>query len=199
MGMTLCHDCKKLIAASAIESRDHYCPRCGAALHMRIPNSLVKTWSFLITAIILYFPANFLPIMTVEKLGSVTSDTIMSGVISLVQHGMWGIAAVVFIASVLVPLLKMISIALILISIQFQLQMSAKQRTVIYQVVAFVGRWSMLDVFVIALLVALVEFKKIATITAEPGATFFGIVVVLTMIAATTLDPRLIWDNRAES
>ena len=165
-------------------------------MHMRATNSLARTWSLLITAAILYLPANILPIMTVTYFGSGTPDTIMSGIIQLLQHGSYPVAAVIFIASILVPLLKMVALLILLLSVQFKWVLDDRQRTRMYRAVELVGRWSMLDMFVIALLVALVNYGSIAHIVSGPGATAFGSVVVLTMLAATTFDARLIWDKQ---
>jgi len=134
--------------------------------------------------------------MTVEKMGRDKTDTIMSGVIALTEHGMWGIAIVVFVASILVPILKMLGLVVLLLSIQSRWILNPRLATKIYRILEFVGRWSMLDIFVIALLVALVEFGRLTSISAEPGATFFGAVVVFTMLAATSFDSRLIWDKQ---
>jgi len=195
LGLTLCHDCRKLIAGIAGEqTRAHYCPRCGARLHQRIPNSLTRTWAFLLTAMCLYIPANLLPILIIERFGQAKPDTILSGVFTLVDHGLWGVAIVVFVASVVVPLLKMLVMVVLLLSVHLSWQICAQHRTGLFRVIAFVGRWSMLDIFVIGLMVALVEFKQIASISAGPGATFFGLVVVFTMLAVVNFDPRLMWD-----
>jgi len=164
-------------------------------MHMRVTNSLSRTWALLITAAVLYIPANVLPIMTVTYFGSGTPDTIMSGIILLLQIGSYPVAAIIFIASILVPLLKMIALLILLLSVQFGWKLDDRQRTRMYRAVELVGRWSMLDMFVIALLVALVNYGSIAHIVSGPGATAFGTVVVLTMLAATSFDARLIWDR----
>ena len=164
-------------------------------MHMRATNSLSRTWALLIKAAILYIPANILPIMTVTYFGAGQTDTIMSGVITLLQHGSYPVAAVIFIASILVPVLKMVALLILLLSVQLKWVLDDRQRTRMYRAVELVGRWSMLDMFVIALLVALVNFGSIAQSVSGPGATAFGSVVVLTMLAATTFDARLIWDK----
>jgi paraquat-inducible protein A len=195
-GLLICHDCHQLNRLDAEQAHQH-CSRCGGKLHARRPNSLARTWALLLTAAVLYIPANLLPIMTVNSLGSGQSDTIMSGVIELVQHGMIPIAAVVFIASILVPTFKLFGIAVLLISVQRHQHMSARQRILMYRFIEWIGRWSMLDIFVIAILVAVVNFGSLASILPGYGATAFASVVVLTMLAALTFDPRLIWDNTA--
>ncbi|HKS13273.1 MAG TPA: paraquat-inducible protein A [Pseudomonas sp.] len=193
-GILVCNECHELNRQEpGGHSQD--CTRCGAIVHVRRPNSILRTWALLITASILYIPANVLPIMTVSSLGQGTPDTIMSGVISLMQHGMLPIAAVVFVASILVPTFKLVGIGLLLYSVQRHQPLSARQRILMYRFIEFIGRWSMLDIFVIAILVAVVNFGRIASVEANLGAVAFASVVILTMFAALTFDPRLIWDN----
>ena len=193
-GILICMECHEL-NRQVPDTDEQTCTRCGALVHARRPNSLMRTWALLVTAAILYIPANLLPIMTVSSLGKGEPSTIMSGVIQLVQHGMLPIAAVVFIASILVPTFKLVGIALLLFSVQRHQPLSARQRIIMYRFIEFIGRWSMLDIFVIAILVALVNFGRLASIEANLGAAAFSSVVILTMLAAVTLDPRLIWDN----
>ena len=193
-GILICTECHELNKQEP-DTDEQTCTRCGALVHARRPNSLTRTWALLITAAILYIPANLLPIMTVNSLGQGDPSTIMSGVIQLVQHGMFPIAAVVFIASILVPTFKLVGIALLLYSVQRHQPMSDKQRIIMYRFIEWIGRWSMLDIFVIAILVTLVNFGNLASIEANLGAAAFACVVVLTMLAAVTFDPRLIWDN----
>ncbi|MBK5537144.1 paraquat-inducible protein A [Pseudomonas sp. TH05] len=193
-GILICTECHELNKQEP-DADEQVCTRCGALVHPRRPNSIMRTWALLITAAILYIPANLLPIMTVSTLGQGEGDTIMSGVITLVQHGMFPIAAVVFIASILVPTFKLVGIALLLFSVQRHQPLSARQRIIMYRFIEFIGRWSMLDIFVIAILVAVVNFGRLASIEANLGAVAFASVVILTMLAAVTFDPRLIWDN----
>jgi paraquat-inducible protein A len=193
-GILVCHECHELNREDP-DTDTQYCTRCGGSVHARQPNSLTRTWALLLTSAVLYIPANMLPIMTVSTLGKGEPDTIMSGVISLVQYGMIPIAAVVFIASILVPTFKLVGIALLLYSVQRRLPMSPRQRIVMYRFIEWIGRWSMLDVFVIAILVALVNFGTLASIEPGPGAAAFASVVILTMLSALTFDPRLLWDN----
>jgi paraquat-inducible protein A len=195
MGLIRCHTCGKLAFDVGHDDYEEHCPRCQAHMHMRAINSLSRTWALLITAAILYIPANIMPIMTVTYFGAGQPDTIMSGVITLLQLGSYPVAAVIFIASILVPVLKMVALLILLLSVQLKWTLDDRQRTRMYRAVELVGRWSMLDIFVIALLVALVSFGSIAQIISGPGATAFGSVVVLTMLAATTFDARLIWDK----
>lgn len=192
-GIQVCDECHQLNPIDGPQPA--HCSRCEALLHVRRPDSIRRTWALLITATILYVPANLLPIMTVSVLGKGAPATIMSGVISLLQLGMIPIALVVFVASIVVPTFKLAGIALLLYSVQRHQPMSARQRIVMYRFIEWVGRWSMLDIFVIAILVALVNFGNLARIEANLGAAAFAGVVVLTMLAALTFDPRLLWDN----
>lgn len=193
-GIMICTECHQLNRQQP-NARKQTCTRCGAAVHARRPNSVMRTWALLLTAAILYIPANLLPIMTVSSLGNGSPDTIMSGVLTLVHHGMYPIAGVVFVASILVPTFKLVGIGLLLFSVQRHQPLSARQRILMYRFIEFIGRWSMLDIFVIAILVAVVNFGRIASVSANLGAVAFASVVILTMLAAVTFDPRLIWDN----
>jgi paraquat-inducible protein A len=148
----------------------------------------------MLAAFIFYIPANVLPITTVISLGKVQSDTIMSGVIYFIHSGMWPIALVIFLASVFIPLLKLLLLIFLLISVQRKSTWRQQDRTRLYRIVEVIGRWSMVDIFVVTILVALVHLGGLATIHAGPGALFFGAVVVITMFAAMSFDPRLIWD-----
>ncbi|AGI26034.1 paraquat-inducible protein A [Pseudomonas sp. MT3] len=192
-GILICGECHQLNRRA--EDDETTCSRCGAVVHDRRPNSLARTWALLVTAAILYIPANLLPIMTVNFLGNGMPATIMEGVVELINADMVPIAAVVFVASILVPTFKLVGITLLLYSVQRCQPLSARQRIVMYRFIEWIGRWSMLDIFVIAILVALVNFGNLATIEANLGAAAFASVVVLTMLAAVTFDPRLIWDN----
>jgi paraquat-inducible protein A len=174
------------------------CRRCGAALHLRKPGSIARTWALLIAAYILYIPANVLPIMNTGSLFGSQSDTIMSGVVYLWHSGSWHLALVVFIASILVPLSKIFALTFLLISVQIGWTYRSLERTKLYRILEFVGPWSMLDVYVVTLLVALVQLKSLATITPGPAAAAFGAVVVLTMFAAMAFDPRLLWEHKED-
>lgn len=172
-----------------------HCARCGAALHQRRPNSLSRTWALMIAAALLYLPANLLPVMHTASLLGSEDDTIMSGVVYFWTSGDWPLATIVFVASILVPMLKLSVLALLAITCQRRSAWRCAERSRLYRLIEFIGRWSMLDVFVITLTVALVRFQSLAVITAGPGAMAFGAVVVLTMLAALEFDPRFIWDD----
>jgi paraquat-inducible protein A len=191
-----CHSCHLVCAASpALDQGVGICPRCGSTLHQRKPNSISRTWALVLAASIFYIPANVLPITTVTSLGKAQSDTIMSGVIYFVSSGMWPIALVIFFASVFVPLLKLIILTYLLISVQRKSNWRRRDRTKLYRITEAVGRWSMVDIYVVTILVALVKLGSLASIKAGPGAVFFGAVVVSTMFAAMSFDPRLMWDS----
>ena len=192
-GLFVCHTCGLLSSPSAT---DHHpvCSRCGTSLHLRKPDSINRAWAYLIAAYILFVPANVLPVMVTGALFGVQSDTIMSGVVYLWTSGSWPLAAIIFIASIMVPGSKLLALTVLLISVQRRSARRLLERTKLYRVVELVGRWSMVDIYVAAILTALVQFKALATIKAGPGAIAFGAVVVLTMFAAESFDPRLIWD-----
>jgi paraquat-inducible protein A len=192
-GLISCHSCH-LLCQSAKRSAEAICPRCGASLHDRKPNSIARTWALVLAAFIFYIPANVLPITTVISLGKAQSDTIMSGVIYFIHTGMWPIALIIFLASVAVPLLKLLILIFLLISVQRGSSWRQQDRTRLYRITEIIGRWSMVDIFVVTILVALVHLGGLATIHAGPGAIFFGAVVVITIFAAMSFDPRLIWD-----
>ena len=192
MGMVSCHRCHLLCCLVAAPS---LCPRCGTLLHSRKPNSIARTWALVIAAIIFYIPANILPITHTTSFAGVQSDTIMSGVIYFVHSGSWPVALIIFIASVFVPLLKLLILIILMISVQFRWQWRPVDRTRLYRLTEAIGRWSMLDIFVVTILVALVHFGSLANIEAGTGALYFAAVVVITMFAAESFDARLIWDT----
>ena len=189
-----CHACGLVAPPVGKKGRHLACVRCGTALHVRKPDSINRTWALLIAAMILYIPANLLPVMVTQSLFGAQDDTIMSGVVLFWTSGSKGLAIIIFIASVVVPMLKLGVLALLAFTAQRRSRWRPRQRTILYRMVEFIGRWSMLDIFVVTLTVALVRFKSLAVITAGPGALAFGAVVVLTMLAAMQFDPRLIWD-----
>jgi paraquat-inducible protein A len=192
-GLFVCHDCA-LISKASPHAHAGRCPRCHSMLHFRKPNSISRTWALLTAAMVLYIPANVLPVMNTSSLFGAEKDTIMSGVAYLWTSGSWPLAVLVFIASIAVPMLKIIALILLVLSTQMHARWLPVRRTRIYRIVEFVGRWSMLDIYVITVLVALVQFNALATIHAGAAAIAFGAVVVLTMLAAMAFDPRLIWD-----
>ena len=170
------------------------CTRCYTVLHERLPNSITNTWALLITSFLLYVPANVYPSLTMVRLGQSTPSTILGGARELLDAGMWPLALLVFVASIMVPLFKLLSLAMMLVSTQRRSAWRLQDRTRLYRLVDFIGRWSMIDVFMLSTLVGLVRAGVIATIEPGVGAICFGTVVVLTMLAAACFDPRLMWD-----
>ena len=174
------------------------CPRCRALLHSRKPHSLAVTAVLLALAAILYIPANLLPVMYTHTVFDDERDTIMSGVITLLQSGSWPIAVLVFIASIVVPLLKILALSIVVYSAWRPSAGHRQQRSTLYRLVEFIGRWSMLDIYALSLLVTLVQVQSFASIAIGWGAAAFGAVVVLTLAAAHTFDERLLWDRTNE-
>jgi paraquat-inducible protein A len=194
-GCANCHDCGLLARLPAHGAHGARCSRCGAELHLRKPRSMERTAALVLAAALCYIPANVLPVMQVTSLGQVQSDTIMSGVIYFLTHGMWPLAVIVFTASIFVPVLKLVILTFLLITVKRGSRWRPVERTRMYRITEAIGRWSMVDIFSISILVALVRLGNLATIQAGPGAVFFGAVVVSTMLAAEAFDPRLIWDE----
>lgn len=192
-GFIRCHDCGCL---SKQADKNSHCPLCGSQLHPRLPNSFHRTAALLLSGFCLYIPANIFPIMTVTRLGVGEPHTIIGGIIALINGDMVPIAMLVLVASILVPLLKLLGLSLLLLNVHYRWQAHAKKWTIMYRIIAFVGRWSMLDIFMISILVSLVDMGGVAQVIAGPAATAFAAVVVLTMFAAKNFDPRLIWDNQ---
>ncbi len=195
--LALCHICRLSTAVPTNREADSvlFCPRCGAGLHRRKPYSFQRTAALLIASLVFYIPANFLPVTRTSFFGAVQSDTIMSGVVYLAQTGSWHIALIIFVASILVPVGKILILSYLLLSVYRSSSNRLVDRTRLYRITRSIGRWSMVDVFVVAILVALVQLGPIAGVEAGPGAIYFGAVVVLTMFAAEAFDPRLIWDQ----
>lgn len=194
LGMMACHVCRQVTAYT--EDRHAHCPRCGNTLHARKRASVSRAWALLVAAAIFYIPANVFPIMRTQSISSKDDNTILSGIMELWRAGSPGLAVIVFTASIIVPVLKFLIMGFLLVTVQRSSGMVARQRARLYRFVELVGYWSMLDVFVVAILSALVHFKILSRVEPLPGVVYFGIVVVLTMLSAMSFDPRLIWDNR---
>lgn len=194
--LTNCHNCKLLASIPAeIDHADSTCGRCGSQLHYRKPESMVRCTALLIAALVMYIPANLLPVMVVTSLGETEGDTIMGGVIYLATSGDWPLALIVFIASICVPSIKLIILSFLLISVRYKSSWRPKERTRLYRLTEAIGRWSMVDIYVDTLMAALVQIQGLMVIEVGVGAVAFGAVVVLTILAAMAFDPRLIWDN----
>jgi paraquat-inducible protein A len=191
LGKALCPTCGQL----GSPADDPVCRRCSTTLHFRKPDSIQRAWALLIAAYALYLPANLLPIMETRSLFGAQQDTILSGVVYLWSSGSWVLALVVFIASVAVPLLKLLSLTMLLIGVQRRWRRQPLQRVRLYRFLELIGRWSMLDVYVVTILVALVQVQSLALIRPGAGVLAFAAVVVLSMLATMAFEPRLIWDQ----
>jgi paraquat-inducible protein A len=192
LNLCLCHSCG---LACDMTDEPHECPRCDAPLHRRKTNSLTRTWAYMFAALAFYVPANLLPVMNTVMLGNGADSTIMSGVLEFWEAGAWDIALIIFIASIAVPGIKFVALTLLLTTVQRDSAWARKERSKLYRFVELIGYWSMLDVLVVALVAALVKFQALGDIEPRPGILFFGLVVVFTMLAAMSFDPRLIWDK----
>jgi paraquat-inducible protein A len=189
-----CHSCGYVHVVGPSDEVPERCERCAAKLHMRKPDSVSRTWALVLTGLILYVPANAYPVLTVISFGHGSPSTIMGGVLELLNGNDWPLAVIVFLASIAVPVLKLVGLAVLLISVQRRWRMHPIDRTRLYRLIEFIGRWSTIDIFVAALLTALVTLGQVATIEPGMGVLAFGGVVVATMFAAESFDPRLIWD-----
>lgn len=192
-GLASCHLCQKVASVEL-----HECPRCGTALHSRKADSLNRTMALLLTACVLYIPANVYPIMITDQLGSSLESTILGGVVLLIQMDSIPVAAIIFIASVMVPIGKMIALFYLCWTVKCGSSVTPRQRSIAYRVTELIGKWSMIDVFVVAILVALVHIGKILVIRPGIATLAFAGLVIVTMIAAEGFDPRLIWDKEEE-
>ena len=193
-GLVSCETCG-LLSRPARAADPGHCARCGALLEWRRPNSVQYAWALLLAAAICYIPANLLPVLRTNTLTGSDTDTIMSGVVFLYTSGSWPLALIVLVASVMIPLGKLAALAYLLISVQRGSDRSNRDRTRLYRMIEFIGRWSMLDVFVDTFTVALVQLDPLMSVQPGPGVVFFMAVVVLTMLAVESFDPRLIWDS----
>jgi paraquat-inducible protein A len=223
-GLVACSQCA-LLARPVRAQAPGFCPRCGEKLAFRRRDAIQRTWALLVAAAVLYVPANVLPVLTTTTVVSSSSDTIMSGVILLYETGSWPLALIVFIASIVIPIGKIAALGYVLVTVQKSAPTLAslaaprggaavprggpseprgkatgdRERTRLYRIVEFIGRWSMLDVFVDTFVVALVQLSPLMSVEPGPGVVYFMAVVVLTMFAAQSFDPRLIWDRTAPS
>ncbi|EMB51279.1 paraquat-inducible protein A [Vibrio mimicus] len=184
-----CHNCH------LSQPESGHCVRCQHQLHHRKPNSIERTWAYVLAATVAIFPANLIPISILITNGQRLEDTIFSGVASLVKNGMWGIALIIFVASIVVPVIKIVGLAYLLLAIKFKHKVHQRQRMMIYRGIKWIGKWSVMDLFVISIMLTLVDRGQILDFTPGYGAVAFGMVVVLTMLAAESLDPRLLWDE----
>jgi len=196
LGIVGCAVCGLLQTHAGLGSA---CRRCDSLLHARKPHSLARCWAYLLAAAMLYLPANVYPILYTSTVAGDEGNTILQGVVLLWRDGSWLLAALVFFASIVVPLLKLLALTLLLSSVHFRLSSRLHERARLFRLLELVGRWSMLDIYVVAILVALVHLRALATVEAGPGALAFGAVVVLSMLATQSFDPRLLWDAAGQN
>lgn len=200
MNRTLhCHACRLTLPDAAPECEGTPCPRCHTTLHRRFPHSLQRSAAFAIAGLVMLVPANVLPVLSSNLFGQARTDTIMSGVLSLFRDGLWGIALIVFAASIAVPLLKLVSLALLIRAAHRGGSPHRRRLTRLYAFVRFIGRWSMLDVFLVAFLTGAVRFGTLASVQPGPGVIAFAAAVLLTVFATESFDPRLLWDEPSEA
>ncbi|MEM7507028.1 MAG: paraquat-inducible protein A [Pseudomonadota bacterium] len=174
------------------------CPRCHARLASRPVHGLGPVWAWWVAGLLLYIPANIWPMLVTRTLGREEASTILGGVVELANHGSWGIAAIVFIASIAIPVSKFAAIGLLALAVRHRVPIRGHGLMVLYEVVEFIGRWSMIDIFVVAILSALVQLGFLASLAPGPAAACFALSVAFTMLAARAFDPRLIWDRIGE-
>jgi len=192
-GMQRCETCSLLSWPSGDDGEGR-CPRCDTPTEFRKPSSIQRTWAFLIAAAICYVPANVLPVLTTTTARGSSSDTILEGVVLLWSPTGWPLALIVLFASIMIPSAKILALAYLLVTVQYRSVTNNSQRSRLYRIVELIGRWSMVDVFVDAFTAALVQLQPLMSVAPAPGVFFFAAVVVLTMLAAESFDPRLIWD-----
>ncbi|NOR20633.1 MAG: paraquat-inducible membrane protein A [Xanthomonadales bacterium] len=194
LGVAGCHTCGQAVH---IGKQTHVeCSRCGADVHYRKHDSIKRAWAFLIAAFVMYIPANTEPMMRTTSLGNVSADTIMEGVIYFLSHGDYLIGVVIFAASIMLPLLKMIALAYIFTMAQSRSTERRMEQTNLYKLAEMLGKWSMLDIFVVGLMAGLVQLGTLTTISPGPACIAFAAVVILTMISEMVFDPKLIWDKK---
>lgn len=193
-GLWRCRGCGAACLAP-VDAQRVRCARCNAVVRERKPDSVSRTWAWLLAATALYVPANLLPVTDTTSIAGTQVDTIFSGIVYLWDEGSWVLAIIVFIASIVVPVAKLLVLSALLVSVQLGSARHTMLRTQAYRMLEAIGRWSMLDIFVVTLLAALVQVESLAELRPGPGAMAFGAVVVLTMLATRSFDPRLIWDG----
>lgn len=195
-GLITCSICENLCEIITADEGNPkaVCQRCGGVLHLRKKNGLSKSAAYLVAAYILYIPANLLPVMQTESIFGTQDDTIMSGVLLLLATGSWPLALLVFLASIVIPLLKLFSMSVLIWSSVRKSNKHQLQRAQLFRTIEIIGRWSMLDVYVVTVLVALVQFQNLVSVSPGGGAFAFAAVVVLTLLSAQNFDSRSIWD-----
>ena len=199
MNLARCGKCRQVCRAPARPRPGLGCPGCQAPLALERRRGTGPVWALLGAAAILYVPANLLPIFQLEILGQASQDTILEGIVQLFASGMWGVGCLVFVASIVIPLLKILGLGSLLLSVRARSRTSPRARTRLYQVIEAIGPWSMIDVFVVSLTISLVQFGGLASFEPGPGAACFALVVILTLLAARSFDPQILWHEIEET
>ncbi|WP_447785012.1 paraquat-inducible protein A [Pseudomonas germanica] len=195
LGVVACHLCGLVCESAPDQGEPARCPRCRSRLHRRHPDSIARGWAFLLAGLIAYIPANVLPVMYSSLFGHGSESTILHGVVEFWASGSFGIALIIFIASVVVPCAKFLVLGTLLFTAQQRNRWATRERARLYRLIELIGYWSMLDVMVVAVVAALVKFQALSVIEPRAGIFFFGLMVILTMLSAMSFDPRLIWDG----
>jgi paraquat-inducible protein A len=186
-----CTVCDLIVTAAADGG---HCPRCAATLHVRKPDAIRRTTALVITGFLLYVPANVIPVLTTVRLGRSDENTILSGVLELVHNDLWPLAIIVFSASIILPLLKLCGLSWMLIATHLRSRRLLVGRTRFYRMIDLVGRWSNIDVFAVSVLIAALRFGALTEVHAGTGLVAFAAVVIITMVATSVFDTRLMWD-----
>jgi paraquat-inducible protein A len=194
LGLQGCESCG-LLSRPASSEEEGRCPRCDETLEFRKPGSIQRTWAYLVAAAVCYVPANLLPVLTTTTAAGADSDTILQGVVLLWSPTGWPLSLIVLVASIMIPSAKILALGYLLITVQRGSVQNTEQRIRLYRMVRFIGRWSMVDVFVDTFTASLVQLQPLMSVEPGPGLFFFAAVVVLTMLAVESFDPRLIWDS----
>ena len=194
-GLALCPKCHKL---NSLQAEPQQCSRCHGMFYQRKHNSLQYTLAWNVAALIAFIPANLYPIMIVYQLGIPSDATILSGIGEFIDHGLYPIAIIIFTASIIVPLIKIIGLFVLVYKAHTGIRLKPNKHSKIYHILEFLGPWSMLDVFVVALMVTVVELGFVTSVAAGPAINYFTITVIFTMFAANSFDPRLLWDKKAD-
>lgn len=197
-GLQRCESCGLLSQPMGVHDEEG-CPRCGQDVEFRKRNSVQRTWAFLIAAAACYIPANLLPVLTTTTAAGSESDTILQGVVLLWSPTGWPLSLIVLFASIMIPSAKILALAYLLVTVQSGSIRNNAQRVRLYRMVDLIGRWSMVDVFVDTFTAALVQLPPLMSVAPGPGLLFFAAVVVMTMLAVESFDPRLIWDSLKSS
>lgn len=197
LGLALCPKCHKLNTLTKNQQEAQYCSRCHGKFYQRKHNSLQYTLAWNIAALLAFIPANLYPIMIVYQLGIGDEATILSGIGEFIDYGLYPIAVIIFTASIIVPLIKIIGLFVLVYKVHTGIRLKPNKHSKIYHILEVLGPWSMLDVFVVSLMVAVVELGFVTSVSAGPALNYFTITVIFTMFAANSFDPRLLWDKKA--